>query len=155
VIELFPVATADNSGNSRWTQPVVLSYGRLLFSAFRPAANILNLSPLYFGVRVLLSMGFAGSSLQKHILHVVQLLSQEQMVRVDAWRIVATVKNVQTVRHRSLMQLPGDAMSKPRLSFKPKRPIPGFSPSGGPKPTRFCLANLAFKSRANRLGLIH
>jgi len=98
-------------------------------TCFGPDANNLNhhfLGELY--VACVFSRPVRISPFGAHVLHIVFLSSQKQMVWIDAPRVVATVQNEFAIRDSSEMDHPRKAMGGAISTSKaaPYDAIPGF-----------------------------
>lgn len=71
--------------------------------------------------------GFIVPTLGVHVLHVLGLRPEEQVVRVDTGRVIPTrtvVAHIQTIRDRAVRQLPRHPVSAPAPRRCPDDPIP-------------------------------
>ena len=104
-----------------------------------PSANVSDLPSRQFGRVMRLATGACSpvvASLFAHVSHVVGLSSEPQMVGVDAWRVVAAMKDMQAVRDRADVYRVRESMG----AFAIEHAISSCAPSPVPFPAcgRLC-----------------
>lgn len=80
------------------------------------------------------------TALGYHVLDIVIPSPKEQVTRVDAWRVIATMKNAHAVRDRAMRQLPRKAMRQVNDPTGIETPIAEIVNAGRPFPAIVRLA---------------
>lgn len=117
-------------------------------------------TPLWVGSKHVSALVFApwmgnlaSTTLDMHVPHIILSRAQEQMIRSNAWRVIAVMQNPQASRNRSVRKLPREAMSgHPTLRRNGKRAI--AEPKAGtlPRPATRTALYLIPKALLYRLG---
>jgi hypothetical protein len=72
--------------------------------------QVLDLGVCELGGSMLFASNGHTTALRVHVPHVVRLCTEEQMRRIATGRIVATVKDVEPIRNRSVLEHPCNAV---------------------------------------------
>jgi hypothetical protein len=132
--DMFPSAARNYQGYSASRNTVLLRYLRKAGAVLGGGSNFNHLLRRQFRLSVPLAKSRPALGLA--IQHVVQSGSREKMVWVDAGWVVASVENAVTVRYRSVVDFPGDAVGQPCWrSIRSNLPIPFVVKRASPNPT--------------------
>lgn len=85
-------------------------------------------------IRVVDSSSIAESLFCAHVLKIIFLSSKKEMLRTNAWRVVAAMKNAFSSRNLSVMQFPRKSMGPDRPVIDSNNPIARFVAICGPFP---------------------
>jgi len=154
---MLPCIPANNIAQRVFTEPKSLCQGflRLLFQRIN-TPNLFNLRFRNFcsiicGTNTRLFLSWCLSIFHKHILNIFLLCSQEKMVGTDAFLIIASVANIESLGYWSIGQLKRNAMSRhfsvaSRLNTHSYLPVSTFVFISSPVPTRGRFLNIFPKS---------
>lgn len=131
--DVLPRSVGSDFPDRAWVNPKPYGDGQCLIRRF---ANIINIGRGKFFV-----MNFIPT-LFHHVLRVVFFCSKEQVVRVAALWVIATVKNKQTVRNRTILNLPCNSWGNFGFSIQPKPSVSQRGRAPGPYPAHFMGSNL-------------
>ena len=146
---MSPSLAEDNLANVGLGNPEFWSKCRLGFARCVSASDFEDLGVGQFRERVGLSWPShsvarppAIAFLSNAVSDVVELRSEEHMIRTIARRVVAVVKNAHTIWNRAMLQGPGISMCQLHLSLQLKSTIPMVIKDSCPEPTAFALGHL-------------
>ena len=78
--------------------------------------------------------------------NVVCVGAEEEVTRVDTWRVVAFVKNMHTLRYGAMLNLPGESMRPDHLSVDLDAPMSARVPTPRPDKTFTIVSDTSPKS---------
>jgi len=108
--------------------------------------NFPNIVVAQLGKMMGFAFGAIASSFSDLVLHVVFGSSKKEMTWVDAWRIIAQMKNKYTLWDFPLVDKVRKPMSANSLLIDPERSISIIKLTAGPEPAPFRLVNMKKKS---------
>lgn len=125
---------------------VYLRFGHLVLNGkmrwgFAYKKSPSNITNLLFG-KPCVGMPFSAqdilvcSALHSHVVHVLGMCANEQMLRIDAQAIVTTMANTQVVRNHTMMNFIRETMGIPMSSGRTQKAIPSRLFVARPKPAR-------------------
>lgn len=116
-MNVFPSYSSDYALHYRVRDKLVVPMDRSrAFSACMPRADISHIG--FAQLRKVLSFPIGVvrrvrvSSLGKHIQGIISVISQEEMIGVDAGRVIALVEDAQTFRNRAVVEFPREPMGR-------------------------------------------
>lgn len=156
--KVFPCSSHKNSVNARLANHKHFSEFRSgEMAGFSDFSNAVNLRLRKHGRATFLSDGLYFSALFNHVLRVVFLGSEKQVIRINARRIVALVKNEKVLRNLSECKFPSNPVSKSRTVVHRKSTIAkGSILASSPNPALIfgCLLYLLPKSFTHRPSVL-
>lgn len=127
--QMFPGLSSGNTAYLRPRNFEVARDFRVGNSVISKASDLANLICRDFCAGMILSVirRITAPPLFSHISHVIHERPQEQMVGIDAWRIIAFVADVKPVRDRAVVNFPRSAVrqvtTKARSILPVSRPV--------------------------------
>lgn len=118
-------------------------------------SDFLYLSWIKFSQTVARSARMFTSFFGKHVTHILLMRPEKQMIRVGAFRIVASVQNMFPFWNLSIVDFPRNAMGADHFTFNGKTPVSARVVTADPFPASLCFNNLWPKSWFNRHGIAH
>ncbi len=111
-----------------------------------------NSSLLIRDNRIVVSLArrHVSSAFSKHVAHVLAVRTGNEMRRIHAWRIVASVKNIESLRNGAVSQFPRQPMSADRALAAFRSPVASPRDTPTPKPTFFRRKHIDTAPKSNR-----
>jgi hypothetical protein len=157
--QMTPDFPPDDVTDGRCADPVFSRKASMSHAASRVASANLAYERLSKPCKVIvfaISRRIACPPLRFHVCLVVGLCAQEQVVRIDAGRIVATMARSHSRWNRTVRHLPGEAMRKACHCFlaipNTKDPVSMRGAPRRPQPTRVARRSLHFRPKPFRIG---
>jgi len=148
---MFPF---DNVGNLNFADAELSSQRGVGMDTGRMKGSNLN----YFSIAKLclvILTALGAAPFLYHVGHVVSMTSKKEMRWVDAGWIVAIVTDEQSIRNRTVVQLPRNARSQEVLSAHGNMPVSIAVPPSSPEPTTFRLLHSGPKPIYERFTLVY
>jgi hypothetical protein len=133
--DVSPPLTDDNFSDSRSVHLEFLADKSMRFARARQGSYFFDIYTPQNGVAIVFAVMIVAAFFRL-IVRVVSISSKEQMVGMHARRIVASVKNGQTIGNCSTMQHPRNSMRQRHSFGIGNSAIPGRESGCGPSPAR-------------------